>query len=193
MYCIVLFCFIFVVEHFQAAAGSPAIHVLFDRLLRDEPIPQPVVWDEVGKLNDVERGITDFRENEKILKSMINSITKNQQKKRKAIRNYIKCKSKQQQQESYNLFLKEMNKQFKNENLKSFPDYSTLKDCFIKQENVLERKKSNEKNKVCNLLETFPEADIQVLNQLISRKYDILWKWNKALCKYRGRIVDAHC
>ncbi|CAI2732429.1 unnamed protein product [Schistosoma spindalis] len=161
MYCIVLFCFIFVVEHFQAAAGSPAIHVLFDRLLRDEPIPQPVVWDEVGKLNDVERGITDFRENEKILKSMINSITKNQQKKRKAIRNYIKCKSKQQQQESYNLFLK--------------------------------GKKSNEKNKVCNLLETFPEADIQVLNQLISRKYDILWKWNKALCKYRGRIVDAHC
>ncbi|CAI2732428.1 unnamed protein product [Schistosoma spindalis] len=171
MYCIVLFCFIFVVEHFQAAAGSPAIHVLFDRLLRDEPIPQPVVWDEVGKLNDVERGITDFRENEKILKSMINSITKNQQKKRKAIRNYIKCKSKQQQQESYNLFLK-------------VPDYSTLKDCFIKQENVLERKKSNEKNKVCNLLETFPEADIQVLNQLISRKYDILWKWNKALFNY---------
>ncbi|CAH8614360.1 unnamed protein product [Schistosoma margrebowiei] len=62
--------------------------------------------------------------------------------------------------------------------------YSTLKNCFMKQKQISERQKFNNKNKVCKILETFTEKDIQVLNRLISNKYDILWRWNKILFNY---------
>ncbi|KAH9581445.1 hypothetical protein MS3_00000606 [Schistosoma haematobium] len=125
-----------------------------------------------------------FRQNEKLLQTTINNIIQNEPKRLKAIQKYIRCKNKQQHEESFSLFLKEMNKQFENKNLMSFPDYSTLKDCFIKQVKILERQKSNSKNEVCKPLRTFSEQDIQALNQLISKKYDILWRWNKALFNY---------
>ncbi|CAH8609372.1 unnamed protein product [Schistosoma curassoni] len=134
--------------------------------------------------NDVESGMAYFRQNEELLHATINNIIQNKPKRLKAIQKYMRCKNKQQHEESFSLFLKEMNKQFQNENLMSFPDYSTLKDCFIKQENILERQKSNNKNEVCKPPKTFYGQDIQVLNQLISKKYDILWRWNKALFNY---------
>ncbi|CAH8604851.1 unnamed protein product [Schistosoma guineensis] len=158
--------------------------LLFDKTLRNEPIPRPLDWDELEKINDVESGMAYFRQNEKLLQTTINNIIQNESKRLKAIQKYMRCKNKQQHEESFSLFLKEMNKQFENENLMSFPDYSTLKGCFIKQEKILERQKSNNKNKVCELPETFYEQDIQDLNQLISKKYDILWRWNKALFNY---------
>ncbi|CAH8614314.1 unnamed protein product [Schistosoma bovis] len=121
--------------------------------------------------NDVESGMAYFRQNEKLLQATINDIIQNQRKKRRAIKKYVKCKSEQQHEESFSLFLK-------------VPDYSTLKDCFITQENILERQKSNSENEVCEPPGIFSEQDIQDLNQLIYIKYDILWRWNKALFNY---------
>ncbi|CAH8609392.1 unnamed protein product [Schistosoma curassoni] len=121
--------------------------------------------------NDVESGMAYFRQNEELLHATINNIIQNKPKRLKAIQKYMRCKNKQQHEESFSLFLK-------------VPDYSTLKDCFIKQENILERQKSNNKNEVCKPPKTFYGQDIQVLNQLISKKYDILWRWNKALFNY---------
>ncbi|CAH8626104.1 unnamed protein product [Schistosoma rodhaini] len=161
-----------------------AINVLFDKALGDEPLREPINWDEVNKINDVERGITMFRKNEMLLKSQISTMSQNLVKKNRAITQYLNCKSKQQQEETFKLFIKEMNKQFKNNNLTSFTDYSTVKDCFIKEEEIFERKKSSENNEDCTLSETFPEEDIKALDQLISKKYDILWRWNKALFNY---------
>ncbi|CAH8636961.1 unnamed protein product [Schistosoma rodhaini] len=125
-----------------------------------------------------------FRKNEMLLKSQISTMSQNLVKKNRAITQYLNCKSKQQQEETFKLFIKEMNKQFKNNNLTSFTDYSTVKDCFIKEEEIFERKKSSENNEDCTLSETFPEEDIKALDQLISKKYDILWRWNKALFNY---------
>ncbi|CAH8614355.1 unnamed protein product [Schistosoma bovis] len=164
--------------------GHSALHVLFDKTLGNEPIPRPLDWDKLERINDVESGMAYFRQNEKLLQATINDIIQNQRKKRRAIKKYVKCKSEQQHEESFSLFLKEMNKQFENKNLMSFPDYSTLKDCFITQENILERQKSNSENEVCEPPGIFSEQDIQDLNQLIYIKYDILWRWNKALFNY---------
>ncbi|CAH8582024.1 unnamed protein product [Schistosoma mattheei] len=148
-----------------------AFDILFDKTLGNEPIPRPLDWDELEKINDVESGMAYFRQNEKLLQTTINNIIQNEPKRLKAIQKYIRCKNKQQHEESFSLFLK-------------VPDYSTLKDCFIKQVKILERQKSNSKNEVCKPLKSFPEQDMQALNQLISKKYDILWRWNKALFNY---------
>ncbi|CAH8614383.1 unnamed protein product [Schistosoma bovis] len=116
--------------------GHSALHVLFDKTLGNEPIPRPLDWDKLERINDVESGMAYFRQNEKLLQATINDIIQNQRKKRRAIKKYVKCKSEQQHEESFSLFLK-------------VPDYSTLKDCFITQENILERQKSNSENEVC--------------------------------------------
>ncbi|CAH8609971.1 unnamed protein product [Schistosoma margrebowiei] len=152
MYCTVLLNFILVVVHFQIAMGGhSAVHVLFDKTLGDQPIPRPIDWEELEKINDVESGIADFRQNEKSLQATINKIIHSQPKRLKAIEKYVKCKSKQHHKESFSLFLK-------------VPDYSTLKNCFIEQEKILEGQKSNSNNEVCKALKAFPEQDIQVLN-----------------------------
>ncbi|CAH8614343.1 unnamed protein product [Schistosoma bovis] len=102
--------------------------------------------------NDVESGMAYFRQNEKLLQATINDIIQNQRKKRRAIKKYVKCKSEQQHEESFSLFLK--------------------------------GQKSNSENEVCEPPGIFSEQDIQDLNQLIYIKYDILWRWNKALFNY---------
>ncbi|CAH8614346.1 unnamed protein product [Schistosoma margrebowiei] len=107
------------------------LKVLFDRALGND-----LTRSDVEELNDAERGIVMFRENEKLIITQM--IT----------------------------------------------HYSTLKNCFMKQKQISERQKFNNKNKVCKILETFTEKDIQVLNRLISNKYDILWRWNKILFNY---------
>ncbi|CAH8609408.1 unnamed protein product [Schistosoma curassoni] len=102
--------------------------------------------------NDVESGMAYFRQNEELLHATINNIIQNKPKRLKAIQKYMRCKNKQQHEESFSLFLK--------------------------------GQKSNNKNEVCKPPKTFYGQDIQVLNQLISKKYDILWRWNKALFNY---------
>ncbi|CAH8608660.1 unnamed protein product [Schistosoma guineensis] len=133
MYCTMLFYFILILVHFQVAMGN-------------------FTWSNVEKLNDAERGIVMFRENEKLIKTQMNKMAQN-------------------------LFAK-------SEAIKKFPHYSTLKDCFMRQKPISKREKFNNKNKVCKILGTFIKKDIEVLNRLISKKYDILWRWNKVLFNY---------
>ncbi|CAH8614374.1 unnamed protein product [Schistosoma margrebowiei] len=155
------------------------LKVLFDRALGND-----LTRSDVEELNDAERGIVMFRENEKLIITQMNNMAQNLFPKSEAIKEYVKCISEQHQAESYYSFIKEMSEQFENKDLISFTHYSTLKNCFMKQKQISERQKFNNKNKVCKILETFTEKDIQVLNRLISNKYDILWRWNKILFNY---------
>ncbi|CAH8631940.1 unnamed protein product [Schistosoma haematobium] len=175
MYCTMLFYFILILVHFQVAMGNS---------LGDDPIPQSFTWRDVEELNDAERGIVMFRENEKLIKTQMDKMAQNLFAESEAINKYVKCISKQHQAESYHSFTKEMSEQFENKDLMSFPHYSTLKDCFMRQKPISEKQKFNNKNKVCKILGTFTEKDIQVLNRLISKKYDILWRWNRVLFNY---------
>ncbi|CAH8608627.1 unnamed protein product [Schistosoma guineensis] len=152
MYCTMLFYFILILVHFQVAMGN-------------------FTWSNVEKLNDAERGIVMFRENEKLIKTQMNKMAQNLFAKSEAIKKYVKCISKQHQAESFHSFTK-------------VPHYSTLKDCFMRQKPISKREKFNNKNKVCKILGTFIKKDIEVLNRLISKKYDILWRWNKVLFNY---------
>ncbi|CAH8608608.1 unnamed protein product [Schistosoma guineensis] len=165
MYCTMLFYFILILVHFQVAMGN-------------------FTWSNVEKLNDAERGIVMFRENEKLIKTQMNKMAQNLFAKSEAIKKYVKCISKQHQAESFHSFTKEISKQFENKDLIPFPHYSTLKDCFMRQKPISKREKFNNKNKVCKILGTFIKKDIEVLNRLISKKYDILWRWNKVLFNY---------
>ncbi|CAH8613626.1 unnamed protein product [Schistosoma curassoni] len=184
MYCTMLFYFIVILVHFQVAMGNYAMYVLFDRALGDDPIPQSFTWSDVEELNDAERGIVMFRENEKLIKTQMNKMAQNLFAESEAIKEYVKCISEQHQAESYHSFIKEISKQFENKDLIPFTHYSTLKDCFMRQKQISKKQKFINKNKVCKILGTFTEKDIQVLNRFISEKYEILWRWNKVLFNY---------
>ncbi|CAH8593132.1 unnamed protein product [Schistosoma intercalatum] len=146
-------------SHHDNSNGQITEIVYEKHALGNEPIP---------RRHDVESKMVYFRENENLLQAKINDIIRNKPSRLKAIQKYVKCKSEQQHEESFSLFLKEMNKQFENEDLMSFPDYLTLKDCFIKQENILERQKSNSENEVCKPRRTFSE---QVNYEFASKNY----------------------
>ncbi|CAH8613021.1 unnamed protein product [Schistosoma margrebowiei] len=103
-------------------------------------------------IKNVEDSTTNIRENEKILQAKIDNLMQNLVEKRKTIQRYVRCKSEQQNAESYHGFLKEI-------------EGST---AFMILTSYM---KSNNNEEKCNKFKTFPEKDIKELDDLIVKKY----------------------
>ncbi|CAH8613006.1 unnamed protein product [Schistosoma margrebowiei] len=122
-------------------------------------------------IKNVEDSTTNIRENEKILQAKIDNLMQNLVEKRKTIQRYVRCKSEQQNAESYHGFLKEIEGSTAFMILTSFHDFSTLQNCLKEQRKIPENMKSNNNEEKCNKFKTFPEKDIKELDDLIVKKY----------------------
>ncbi|CAH8623339.1 unnamed protein product [Schistosoma haematobium] len=96
------------------------------------------VTNELKDYQNVEDSTANIRENEKILKAKINNLKQNLVEKRRTIEQYVRCKSKQQEAESFHGFLKDMksnNNEEKCNQFKTFPeeDIKDLDDLIAKK------------------------------------------------------------
>ncbi|CAH8623324.1 unnamed protein product [Schistosoma haematobium] len=123
------------------------------------------VTNELKDYQNVEDSTANIRENEKILKAKINNLKQNLVEKRRTIEQYVRCKSKQQEAESFHGFLKEI------EGSLAFRILITYM-------------KSNNNEEKCNQFKTFPEEDIKDLDDLIAKKYMNIKSFNNGLFIY---------
>ncbi|CAH8623223.1 unnamed protein product [Schistosoma haematobium] len=177
----------------NAAVGNsfgndPAI-LAFKNKVTNELKDYPNVQSRVLKIiedviKNVEDSTANIRENEKILKAKINNLKQNLVEKRRTIEQYVRCKSKQQEAESFHGFLKEIEGSLAFRILITFGNFPTLQNCLKEQLKISENMKSNNNEEKCNQFKTFPEEDIKDLDDLIAKKYMNIKSFNNGLFIY---------
>ncbi|CAH8623258.1 unnamed protein product [Schistosoma haematobium] len=149
---------------FIAFGNDPAI-LAFKNKVTNELKDYRVLKIIEDVIKNVEDSTANIRENEKILKAKINNLKQNLVEKRRTIEQYVRCKSKQQEAESFHGFLKEI------EGSLAFRILITYM-------------KSNNNEEKCNQFKTFPEEDIKDLDDLIAKKYMNIKSFNNGLFIY---------
>ncbi|CAH8623292.1 unnamed protein product [Schistosoma haematobium] len=122
---------------FIAFGNDPAI-LAFKNKVTNELKDYRVLKIIEDVIKNVEDSTANIRENEKILKAKINNLKQNLVEKRRTIEQYVRCKSKQQEAESFHGFLKDMksnNNEEKCNQFKTFPeeDIKDLDDLIAKK------------------------------------------------------------
>ncbi|CAH8612285.1 unnamed protein product [Schistosoma curassoni] len=168
--------------------NDPAILAFKNKVineLEDYPKIQPRVQKKIEEvIKNVEDSTANIRENEKILKAKIKNLMENLVEKRETIEQYVRCKTKHQEAETFHGFLKEIEESWAFTMLTTYFKFLTLKKCLKDQVKISENMKSDNTEEKCNQFKTFTEEDIKDLDDLIAKKYMNMKSFKKGMFMY---------
>ncbi|CAH8611490.1 unnamed protein product [Schistosoma bovis] len=121
---------------------------------------------------NIDDSTTNIREIEKILKAKIKNLRENLVKKRRTIEQYVSCKTKHQEAETFHGFFKEIEESLAFTMLTTYGNFTTLQNCLKEQIKISE--------------------NIKELDDLIAKKYMNMKSFNNGLFMYElaARNVD---
>ncbi|CAH8630810.1 unnamed protein product [Schistosoma haematobium] len=140
---------------------------------------------------NVEDSTANIQETERTLQAKINNLRQNPVEKRETIEQYVSCKSKHQEIETFHGFFKEIEGSWVFRILTTYGNFPNLENHFKEQLKIAENLKSDNNEEECNRFKTFSEEDIKELDDLIAKKYMNMKSFNNGLFMYDFAVSNV--